>query len=142
MTELRRPDNGQLCTFVSNREGWVQLRTFDTVTSMTRWYATAAVQACNPDVNLATLKAVDPRLTGMVYGCAIPQNFASGLNYIYPLPYVQPLILALPADMLGTVGGGRGKNKRATVPGVNAAESLHVIVIKPVTLFSEWMKVA
>jgi hypothetical protein len=88
-------------------------------------------------------EVVDPRLTGMVY-CypAIPQNFDSGLNYCFPLPYVKPVIVCLPADMLGKVGGGKGKNKRPTIPGVDAAESLHVLVIAPVSLFAESMRAA
>jgi hypothetical protein len=58
---------------------------------------------------------IDPRLTGMVY--------------CYPMPAPQPLIIALPADMLGQVGGGRGKNKRPTIPGVILADCAHVRVI-------------
>ena len=122
MTTLINPANNQPCEFVASERGYVALRLTCTVTPAIQWFTLAAIERVNP-----------------VYGCAIPQNFDSGMAYIYPQPYVQPLILALPADMLGTVGGGRGKNKRATVAGVNAAESLHVIVIKPVTLWHESM---
>jgi hypothetical protein len=54
----------------------------------------------------------------------------------------QPLIIALPADMLGQVGGGRGKNKRPTIPGVILADCAHVRVIEPVTLWCDGLKVA
>jgi hypothetical protein len=54
----------------------------------------------------------------------------------------QPLIIALPADMLGQVGGGRGKNKRPTIPGVILADCAHVRVIAPVSLYTDSMRAA
>lgn len=86
---------------------------------------------------------VDPRLTGTVYGCEEPpQNFDSGLLYDQPMPYIKPLIIALPADMIGQMGGGKGKNKRPTIPGVILADCAHVTVIKPVTLWTPAMRSA
>lgn len=80
--------------------------------------------------------------SGMVHDQpAEPQNFDSGLLYDQPQPF-KPLIIALPADMIGQVGGGKGKNKRPTIPGVILADCAHVTVIKPVTLWTPAMRSA
>ncbi len=47
------------------------------------------------------VEIVDPRMTGMVYTCAIPQNFDSGLDYCYPMP--APLTVVLTPEMAASV---------------------------------------
>jgi hypothetical protein len=120
-TLLLRPDNNQPAAFVAYRDGMIALDT-TCVTSAVRWFTMQAVQVCNPAAKV--LAAFD---TGMVYD--------------QPMPF-KPLIIALPADMIGQTPIPRGKNKRPTIPGVILAECAHVTVIKPVSLWTPAMRPA
>jgi hypothetical protein len=90
-----------------------------------RGYVALRQDYVSPQVRWFTLTAIER--VNPVHTCAQPP---------------QPLIIALPADMLGQVGGGRGKNKRPTIPGVILADCAHVRVIEPVTLWCDGLKVA
>jgi hypothetical protein len=71
-TYLLHPVTRTPCAFVALLRGHVCLRA-DYVTPQTRWFPLAQIEAANP------VYTVTPQ----------PQNFDSGLDYCFPMPYVK-----------------------------------------------------